>query len=54
MDHRPIKRDTAGSDRRSRRDGRDIVTVRGRVATDMASICQVGRIFQATEVVSVT
>jgi hypothetical protein len=31
----------------------DVVTVRGRVATDMASICQIGPIFQATEVVSV-
>ena len=31
----------------------DVVTVRGREATDMASICQIGPIFQATEVVSV-
>jgi hypothetical protein len=31
----------------------DVVTVRGRVATDLASICQIGPIFQATEVVSV-
>ncbi|MEX1073107.1 MAG: hypothetical protein WED86_05350 [Chloroflexota bacterium] len=32
----------------------DLVTVRGRTATDMASICQTGPIFQASEVVSVT
>jgi hypothetical protein len=31
----------------------DIVTVRGREATDMGSICMIGPIFQATEVVSV-
>jgi hypothetical protein len=31
----------------------DVVTVRGREATDMASICMIGPIFQATEVVSV-
>jgi hypothetical protein len=31
----------------------DIVTVRGREASDMVSICQIGPIFQATEVVSV-
>jgi hypothetical protein len=31
----------------------DLVTVRGREATDMASTCQIGPIFQATEVVSV-
>ena len=31
--------------------GGDEVTVRGRVSTDMASICQIGPIFQATEVV---
>jgi hypothetical protein len=31
----------------------DVVTVRGREATDMGSICQIGPIFQATEVVSV-
>ena len=30
----------------------DLVTVRGAVATDMASICQIGPIFQATEVVA--
>jgi hypothetical protein len=30
----------------------DIVTVRGAVADDMASICQIGPIFQATDVVS--
>jgi hypothetical protein len=28
----------------------DIVTVRGREATDMVSICQIGPIFEATEV----
>lgn len=32
--------------------GGDEVTVRGSVATDMASICQIGPIFQATEVVT--
>lgn len=32
--------------------GGDKVTVRGREATDMASICQFGPIFQANEVVS--
>jgi hypothetical protein len=31
----------------------DVVTVRGREATDMASICMIGPIFQASEVVSV-
>ena len=31
----------------------DIVTVRGREASDMASICQIGPIFTASEVVSV-
>ena len=31
----------------------DIVTIRGEVATDMVSTCQIGPIFQATEVVSV-
>lgn len=34
--------------------GGDTVTVRGDIATDMASICQVGPIFRATEVVSIT
>lgn len=32
--------------------GGDTVTVRGEEATDMASICQIGPIFRATEVVS--
>jgi hypothetical protein len=32
--------------------GGDVVTVRGREATDMASFCMIGPIFQATEVVS--
>lgn len=32
--------------------GGDEVTVRGSLATDMASICQIGPIFQATEVVT--
>ena len=31
----------------------DVVTVRGHEATDMASICMIGPMFQATEVVSV-
>jgi hypothetical protein len=31
----------------------DTVTIRGEVATDMVSTCQIGPIFQATEVVSV-
>lgn len=31
----------------------DNVTVRGELATDMVSTCQIGPIFQATEVVSV-
>ena len=31
----------------------DLVTVRGREASDMASICQIGPIFTASEVVSV-
>jgi predicted RNA-binding protein with EMAP domain len=31
----------------------DVVTVRGHVATDMVSICQIGPIWQASEVVSV-
>jgi hypothetical protein len=31
----------------------DVVTVRGREAKDMVSFCQIGPIFQATEVVSV-
>lgn len=31
----------------------DVVTVRGREATDMASTCMIGPIFQASEVVSV-
>lgn len=31
----------------------DVVTVRGRQATDMGSICMIGPIFQASEVVSV-
>jgi hypothetical protein len=30
----------------------DTVTVRGEIATDMASICQIGPIFRATEVVT--
>lgn len=30
----------------------DLVTVRGATATDMASICQIGPIFRATEVVA--
>jgi hypothetical protein len=30
----------------------DPVTLRGEIATDMASICQIGPIFRATEVVS--
>jgi hypothetical protein len=33
--------------------GGDVVTVRGREATDMASFCMIGPIFQASEVVSV-
>jgi hypothetical protein len=33
--------------------GGDTVTVRGDIAGDMASICQVGPIFQAMEVVSI-
>ena len=32
--------------------GGDEVTVRGSVSTDMASICQIGPIFQATEVIT--
>ena len=32
--------------------GADEVTVRGSVSTDMASICQIGPLFQATEVVT--
>jgi hypothetical protein len=31
----------------------DVVTVRGHEASDMVSICQIGPIFQATEVISV-
>ena len=31
----------------------DLVTIRGEVATDMVSTCQIGPIFEATEVVSV-
>jgi hypothetical protein len=30
-----------------------VVTVRGAIVTDMASICQVGPMFRATEVISV-
>lgn len=33
--------------------GGETITVRGREATDMVSICQIGPMFQATEVVSV-
>ena len=33
--------------------GGETITVRGRVADDMASICQIGQIFLATEVVSI-
>lgn len=33
--------------------GGDVITIRGREATDMVSFCQIGPIFQATEVVSV-
>lgn len=33
--------------------GGEQITVRGRMAPDMVSICQIGPIFQATEVVSV-
>jgi hypothetical protein len=31
-------------------EGGDLITVRGRIADDMASICQIGQIFEATEV----
>lgn len=33
--------------------GGESITVRGRAATDMASICQIGPIFEASEVVAV-
>lgn len=31
-------------------EGGDRITVRGRIAEDMASICQIGQIFEATEI----
>jgi hypothetical protein len=43
-----------GPDGKVAADGGETITVRGSVADDMASTCQIGPIFRATEVVSVS